>query len=110
MFTFIIIMAIITLIVFGISAVVPKGYEDGNSEEIQHPRKVVRVVGTGLLALTLLLTLIGSVKSVSTKNVGIETAFGRVSGHLSNGLHFTAPWVNVTEKAAIRADEVLSVA
>jgi regulator of protease activity HflC (stomatin/prohibitin superfamily) len=43
--------------------------------------------------------------SVSTKNVGIETSFGAISGELGNGAHLIAPWKSVTEMdAAVQTD------
>lgn len=35
--------------------------------------------------------------TVSTQNIGIVTSFGKVTGHLSPGAHFIAPWASVTE-------------
>jgi len=66
-------------------------------------------VGTAIVAGVLGLLLLGftSVTTVSTKNVGIVTAFGRPTGEvLSNGLHITPPWVDVTEfDAAIQTND-----
>ncbi|MGD0284317.1 MAG: SPFH domain-containing protein [Candidatus Saccharimonadales bacterium] len=43
--------------------------------------------------------------TVSTKNVGVETSFGAISGELKPGIHFLWPWVQVTEMdAAIQTD------
>lgn len=43
--------------------------------------------------------------TVSTKNVGIVTSYGRPVGTLDNGAHFIAPWQEVTEfDAAIQTD------
>jgi hypothetical protein len=70
-----------------------------------HGRTIVRSTGFVLLGLTLLLFFIGSIKMVGTKDVGIETSFGKTSGELSNGLHFAPPWVNVSAMdAAIQTD------
>ena len=45
----------------------------------------------GLLAL-----LFSTATIVPTRDIGIVTTFGRPQGELSNGLHWTAPWQNVT--------------
>lgn len=61
--------------------------------------------GYGLLALAVIFTGFSSVTTVSTKNVGIVTSFGRPTGSLGNGLHFKAPWEKVTElDAATQTD------
>jgi len=61
------------------------------------------MVGLGFLIV--LETFLFSFTTVSTKNVGIETAFGATSGHLSNGAHLIPPWDKVTEMdAAIQTD------
>jgi regulator of protease activity HflC (stomatin/prohibitin superfamily) len=58
---------------------------------------------TGVLAVVCL--FFSSAVIVSTKNVGIETSFGRPVGSMSNGFHFIAPWDMVTEMdAAIQTD------
>lgn len=62
-------------------------------------------VVTGVLGLLLL--GFTTITTVSTKNVGIVTAFGRPTGEvLSNGLHLKAPWEDVTEfDAAIQTQD-----
>lgn len=64
------------------------------------------VIATWITAgLTVIVLLLASITTVSTRNVGIVTTFGRTSGHLDNGLHVIAPWDNVTEmNAAIQTD------
>lgn len=60
----------------------------------------VAILVAGLLAL-----MVASVTMVTTKNVGVETTFGKPSGELSNGLHLKWPWEKVTEMdAAIQTD------
>lgn len=59
----------------------------------------------GLAFVLALETFIFSFTIVSTKNVGIVTEFGAVTGHLSNGPHLVWPWATVTEMdAAIQTD------
>ncbi len=81
---------------------------------------ILIVVGIGVIALTMqyykligvaciVLGIIGigatCLVTVSTKNVGIETTFGKPSGELSNGLHPKCPREKVTEMdAAIQTD------
>jgi regulator of protease activity HflC (stomatin/prohibitin superfamily) len=77
--------------------------QDGS--DTYHPRRYARVTAIVLSGIFVLVLLLGSITTVSTKNVGIETAFGRTSGHLSNGIHLVWPWVSVTEMdAAIQTD------
>lgn len=64
------------------------------------PRGVLHAVAAGFLLLAALFFILPSIKEVSTKNVGIETAFGRPVGTLSNGIHWAWPWVSVTEMDA----------
>ena len=52
---------------------------------------------TALSIIGVLLIILSTVTMVSTKNIGVTTEFGRPTGNLSNGLHFTLPWVKVTE-------------
>lgn len=57
------------------------------------------------IGFTGLLLFASSYTVVSTKNVGIETSFGRPVDSLSNGFHLIAPWDKVTEiDAAIQTD------
>lgn len=59
----------------------------------------------GLVLSLALLTFFSSFVQVSTKNVGVETSFGAISGELDNGAHFIPPWYRVTEMdAAIQTD------
>lgn len=59
----------------------------------------------GLAAATILVVFLSSFAIVSTKNIGIVTNFGNPVGILTNGAHFKAPWMNVTEMdAAIQTD------
>lgn len=62
-------------------------------------------IGAGMIVFGLIGIFIPTLVSVSTKNVGIETTFGKPSGELSNGLHLKWPWEKVTEMdAAIQTD------
>lgn len=55
----------------------------------------------------LIFGIFASITTVGTRQIGIETTFGRPNGStLSNGLHFKAPWANVTEMdGAIQIDQ-----
>lgn len=58
-----------------------------------------------MVGLTLLLVLVSSWNPVGTRKEGIRTSFGKVTGHLSNGPHFTWPWEKVHQMdAAIQTD------
>lgn len=58
-------------------------------------------------ALALVFGIFASITTVGTRQIGIETTFGRPNGStLSNGLHFKAPWAQVTEMdGAIQIDQ-----
>lgn len=84
----------------------PKPETKKNSEEgrdyysrpATNNRSTYRMVAQIALVATVLLTVLSSVTMVSTKTVGVETAFGKPSGEpLSNGLHLKAPWAKVKE-------------
>ncbi|WP_109492726.1 SPFH domain-containing protein [Mycobacteroides chelonae] len=57
--------------------------------------------------LALVFGIFASITTVGTRQIGIETTFGRPNGStLSNGLHFKAPWATVTEMdGAIQIDQ-----
>ncbi|WP_394334240.1 SPFH domain-containing protein [Mycobacteroides abscessus] len=57
--------------------------------------------------LALVFGIFASITTVGTRQIGIETTFGRPNGStLSNGLHFKAPWAQVTEMdGAIQIDQ-----
>ena len=68
-------------------------------------RQVAGWVSVGALVLAVVTMFFSSATIVSTKNVGIETSFGRPVGSLSNGFHLVEPWNKVTEMdAAIQTD------
>ena len=68
-------------------------------------RQVAGWVSVGALVLALVTLFFSSATIVSTKNVGIETSFGRPVGSLPNGFHMIEPWNKVTEMdAAIQTD------
>ena len=68
-------------------------------------RQVAGWVSVGALVLALVTMFFSSATIVSTKNVGIETSFGRPVGSLPNGFHLIPPWNKVTEMdAAIQTD------
>jgi regulator of protease activity HflC (stomatin/prohibitin superfamily) len=68
-----------------------------------------RITGAGLgfigLLLGLIFFFISVTTSVSTRNVGVVTSFGKPDGELNPGLHMIWPWKNVTEfPATIQSD------
>src|ERR1700761_5360038 len=99
MFVIFIFFAVVTIVAFIVTRYLPA---DGEST---HRKRTTKIVAFSALGLTVIFLLASSIQIVSTKNVGIETSFGKTSGHLSNGIHLTAPWVTVTEMdAAIQTD------
>jgi len=81
--------------------------DEGHSKPAK-PRAGTKVAGwtsVGALVLALTFLFFSSATIVSTKNVGIETSFGRPVGSFSNGFHLIQPWNKVTEMdAAIQTD------
>ncbi|QSM04698.1 band-7-like membrane protein [Mycobacterium phage prophiGD54-2] len=65
------------------------------------------LVGGVASVLALVFGIFASITTVGTRQIGIETTFGRPNGStLSNGLHFKAPWATVTEMdGAIQIDQ-----
>lgn len=55
-----------------------------------------RVIGCGIVAVLLVLTLILSVTRIPTGHTGVVSSFGRVETQtLDEGIHFKAPWKRV---------------
>lgn len=67
----------------------------------------VAVGGIAVVLIALFFLVLGSFTIVGTRQVGIETVFGKPNGEtLSNGLHFKKPWANVSEMdGAIQIDQ-----
>lgn len=90
---------------------IKKAKDEGSSFSFESDMRESRLftVGIAVVAgfLGLLLLAFTSFTTVSTKNVGIVTSFGRPTGEvLSNGRHFKAPWQVVTEfDAAIQTQD-----
>ena len=49
------------------------------------------------LVLGFLVLLISSYNAIGTQNIGVITSFGRPDGEVANGIHWVAPWKNVTQ-------------
>jgi len=97
---FLLVLAILFALVAAVLAVLYKK-TDASKLESKILGWVVVVLGVGA-ALTL---LAASFTQVGTKDVGIETAFGKTVGHLSNGPHLIAPWNQVhSMDAAVQTD------
>lgn len=84
----------------------PSGRDRYSSSNDAFPLKTAaKVVAIVFGALTALFVLVSSWTPVGTQNIGIVTSFGRPVGHLDNGLHFIAPWDQVTQMdGAIQTD------
>lgn len=104
LFTFSIIFLVLAAITFAISFAVPKVAKDTYHDDYR-PRRYVRIGGLAVFGFAVLFIFLSMIQTVSTKNVGVKTAFGKPTGHLSNGFHLIAPWEKVTEfPAAIQTD------
>jgi regulator of protease activity HflC (stomatin/prohibitin superfamily) len=98
------IFAIITVVLAVIAALVTlathseKGKKDRTGEmsdgALVHGFALAFTLFFGFL--TGLLLLVSSFNTVGTRDIGIVTSFGRLDGHLSPGINWTAPWDNVT--------------
>lgn len=103
--------SIVTFVSFLIALLVALATRKAESPDGKETHEVASGLAVLLLILTGVFTLVSSWNPVSTKNEGIELSFGKTSGHLSNGAHFTAPWVKVVEMdAAIQTDQYSSPA
>lgn len=60
-------------------------------------RGIGALVASVAAVLLLLMTIFSSASVVDARAVGINTAFGRYSGTLDSGLHWTAPWSSVEQ-------------
>lgn len=103
---FLLVIGVLTAVV---SLLLPKKRVSDSSGNVVTVRsgdaRLVSIIGWGILGLGVAALLVASLVQVSTKNVGIETTFGKPSGELSNGLHLKWPWEKVTEMdAAIQTD------
>ncbi len=96
-----VILVVLALVVLGGLAVAAfaHGYD---ADDI----RVGGCVTSGVTGLILAVAVVLSCTAmVSTKNVGIVTAFNRPVGQMDNGLHLKWPWEDVTEMdAAIQTD------
>ena len=79
MFAFwIVVLILAAVVLFGVAFLIPKVVDEGKRSEV-HPRRITRIVTLSFVALiTVIMFFTSMVVTVSTKNVGIETAFGRV--------------------------------
>lgn len=56
------------------------------------------VIGLGIIGIATLVLITGVFTIIGTRQIGIATSFGRPTGTtFENGLHWKAPWANVTE-------------
>lgn len=70
---------------------------------------VFRLSALGIFVVGIAFLLFSSFATVSTKNLGVTTTFGKPSGYLQNGFHWKAPWQKVTElNDAVQTDTYAS--
>jgi regulator of protease activity HflC (stomatin/prohibitin superfamily) len=82
---------------------------DDRQHLLRPSRAHTRLYSAIVLLLAAVCLFFASVATVSTKNLGVLTTFGRPSGYLSNGFHWKAPWADVTElNDAVQTDTYAS--
>lgn len=96
-------LAIVALIVFGVSFAVSKD-ADGV------PARRLTRIGAGVVLLVALIPLLfASFTQIGTKNVGVIVTFGKPTGYVTNGIHAKAPWATVHElNDAVQTDTYAS--
>lgn len=109
MFGIAIFLLLVGALILGIGFFIPrKAVRTSDGTVVQVPRSEERwtkITGFVILGLAICMLIVSSLVQVSTKNVGVETTFGKPSGELPNGLHLKWPWEKVTEMdAAIQTD------
>lgn len=68
-----------------------------NESDAPEIKTVNRIIASVVLGISFIFLLFASLTIVGTHDIGVLTTFGRPDGALSNGLHFKAPWQNVTK-------------
>jgi regulator of protease activity HflC (stomatin/prohibitin superfamily) len=102
---FVFILSLLFIVITGILAVVAVAVGKGKSSTSKSDAKVTIAFALVAGAFAILFMFLSSFTMVGTKDVGVVTSFGKTSGELSNGLHFIAPWEQVTSlDAAIQTD------
>jgi hypothetical protein len=100
LFYFFIVLFVLSLIVTGIYLTVRRNKTVSAADR----RGIATTMGV-FWGITALVCLIACIQTVGTKDVGIETSFGKTAGELGPGIHLTPPWINVTTMdAAIQTD------
>jgi regulator of protease activity HflC (stomatin/prohibitin superfamily) len=97
LFVFAIIFFLVALVFFAVGKV---SEPIGTRGADDMPKAVGYTVFAVCLLVSFVMIFFSSFTTVSTKNVGIVTAFGKPTGELSNGAHFVAPWETVHEMDA----------
>lgn len=92
----------LVLIIKGTVTKAPTFRGDTNTE--------LRVRGLGVMILLVGVLILGldSFTVVGSKNVAVQTSFGKPSGTLDNGFHLVAPWSSTEEFSAARQSLKLS--
>lgn len=101
------IMGIIGLLIVFVGFVVRSFGKAGRANLDDGDGNGTVALGVGVMVLAFVILLLGLFTIVGTRQIGIETVFGRPNGQtLSNGLHWKAPWANVNEMdGAIQIDK-----
>jgi regulator of protease activity HflC (stomatin/prohibitin superfamily) len=91
LFIFAIILAVITVALFGVGRVIKDA-----SGATEGDKRGIRVL-TWIFAVGALVTVFFcSFTPVGTRDIGVVTTFGKLAGHLSAGPNMIAPWSNET--------------
>jgi len=97
---FLMILGLLLALSGAVALIVRRGLAADDSD-----RRSAAWVAAALFGGAVVTLFFSSFTIVSTKNIGVETAFGATAGELSNGPHMIAPWYKVHEMdAAIQTD------
>jgi regulator of protease activity HflC (stomatin/prohibitin superfamily) len=90
------IFAIVLAVVAGIFLTVAYLIRASTDEDVAGARVVLRAAGGIFAAGAAVTVFFCSFNAIGTRDIGVVTSFGRLSGHLGSGIGFTAPWDRVT--------------
>lgn len=96
MFILFVVFAVIALALLGGSFFLAGKNKQSPDYSGLSPRTGTRIGAAVVAIIAVIVLLFGSITSVGTKDIGVETAYGKTVGHLGPGLHLIAPWDSVT--------------